>query len=114
MASGSVEDDATDGDHQHIARICSGVADDRYQDQHGSEKTGRRHFQQLFQTGIDKTGLLGHPDPQHGHQHDAQRGKAGKGGHHGREKLGQTGTGQQVVDHYRLPGTGVDQIKLEL
>ncbi|MNF54232.1 hypothetical protein D3C84_356560 [compost metagenome] len=114
VAPGGVEDDATYGDDQHITRIGRRVADDGHQDQHGGQETGGGDFQQLLQAGVDEAGLLGHPDPQHGHQHYAERGEAGEGRDHAGEELGQASPGQQVVDHDGLPGTGIDQIKGEL
>ena len=109
-----MEDDAANGDHQHIARIGGGMADDGHQDQHGGQKARRRHLEQLLEPGVDETGLLSHPDPQHGHQHDAKGSKPGERGDHAGEKVRQPCPGQQVVDDHGLSGAGIDQIEGEL
>ena len=86
MASGSVKDDASQRNDQHVADIRRSVADDGDQEQHGGQQAPRSHRYKALQACADESGVLGNPDAQQRHQDYAQGGEAGEDGHHARQE----------------------------
>ena len=89
MSPGRIKNDTTEGDHQHVARICSRMADDTHCNHHGGEETIAGDIQQGPQPGVDKTAGLRHTNAQHSHKYHAHRMEVGEVGHHHRHEFGE-------------------------
>ena len=99
VTTGRHKDNRAQRNNQHVARICRHVAEHRHKNQHWRQQALWRDAQHLFQRDVNKAGAFRHAYAQHCHQHDPQRCKAGEGGDHISQRIGQRFRREQVIHH---------------
>ena len=96
MAAIGPEDHGAQGNQNDVARIGGHIGHDAQENHHRGNQPLGGHLDSAFQQGVNQARVLGHTHTQHGHQHHAQGGVAGKVFDGVAEDVGQTVFRQQT------------------
>ena len=108
MASRAEEDDPAEWHQQDVSDLARRVRQDTGEDDdEGEQPFWCRQHQQAEHRG-DQPARLHHANPEHRHQHGAERRKAGEVGHHLHQDPVESGDRQQADRRDRLARPGMD------